>query len=225
MRNTLVNLFGRSPFSPLQAHMDKVSACVEKVSDIFDALQKEDYEKIEKISSKISKLEHEADLTKNDIRNNLPKGLFLPIDRGNILVILSLQDDIADKAEDIGILLTLSKLKMLDVFKEDFNEFLSINLKSFEGARCIIEQLDELIQFSFGGTEATKVNRLVDNVAFNEHKADLAQRQLLKNLFANESELTIGSFHLWLRIFNGVASLSNLSEKLANRIRMTLDLK
>ena len=68
-------------------------------------------EKIEKLVADLSRMEHEADLTKNDIRNHFPKSLFLPIDRAHFLEILSVQDSIADKAEDIGILLTLRPLE------------------------------------------------------------------------------------------------------------------
>ena len=55
----------------------------------------------------ISKQEARADNTKNELRNHLPGGLFMPISKTALLEILSLQDDIADDCEDIGILLTL----------------------------------------------------------------------------------------------------------------------
>lgn len=104
---TIARLFGKSPFAPLQTHMNKVGSCIEKLKKMFDVLAKMDIDKVEKLAAELSSLEHEADLTKNDIRNHLPKSLFIPIDRGQFLEILSIQDSIADKAEDIGILLTL----------------------------------------------------------------------------------------------------------------------
>ena len=110
---TIARLFGKSPFAPLQTHMNKVGSCVDKLVRIFDILLKGDSEKIERLVEELSQLEHEADLTKNDIRNHLPKSLFLPIDRSHFLEILSIQDSIADKAEEIGILLTLKPLGML----------------------------------------------------------------------------------------------------------------
>ena len=39
---TIARLFGKSPFSPLQTHMKKVSACIKKLSEIFAVL--DDYE-------------------------------------------------------------------------------------------------------------------------------------------------------------------------------------
>jgi predicted phosphate transport protein (TIGR00153 family) len=68
------NLFAKSPFLPLQSHMEKVAACVQKIEELFEAYYDKDYEKMEKISQELSQLEHAADLTKNEIRNHLPAG-------------------------------------------------------------------------------------------------------------------------------------------------------
>ena len=98
---TILSLFGRSPFAPFQSHMESVSRCVHCLPPLCEAIEKKDYARVEQISEEISRLEHEADLIKNDIRNHLPKSLFLPIDRSNLLEILSIQDSIADKVEDV----------------------------------------------------------------------------------------------------------------------------
>lgn len=222
---TILSLFGRSPFAPLQSHMERVAQCVYKTIELFDAIQAEDAQKIEKIANEISYLEHEADLTKNDIRNHLPRTLYLAIDRGNLLEILAIQDSIADSAEDIAALSTLKPLKMPDYLKNDFKQFLIKNIECFNGARNIIKELHDLLESSFGGIEAEKVRVMVDEVSFKEHEADVLQHKLLKDLYKVEDEMSYGTFYLWQKIFSATASISNLSEKLANRVRMNLDLK
>ncbi|MDR3624287.1 MAG: TIGR00153 family protein [Chlamydiales bacterium] len=221
----ILKLFGQSPFSPLQLHMQKVANCVGKIKEIFLALADEDYARVEKLAAQISELEHEADLTKNDIRNHLTKGLFLLIDRRDLLDILSIQDSIADKAEDISVLLTIRNLKMESVFQPHFNNFLEKNIESFQSILQVIQELDELLETSFGGLEAEKVKKMVEHVAYLEHEADLLQLQLLKRLFNSEKDLAYPVFQLWLKIFEEIGSLSNLSERLGNRIRMLLEVK
>jgi uncharacterized protein len=222
---TIINLFGRSPFAPLQSHMDKVSLCVHMLKDLFQALESKNYSQVEKLGEKISELEHAADFTKNDIRNHLPRSLFLPIDRRQLLEILSLQDNIADSAEDIAVLVNLKEIELLESFKEDFYLFLNKNIETYDEAEKIIKEMHELLESSFGGKEAEKVKLMVDHVAYKEHEADLIQRSLIKKLFACESQMSYSTFHLWQKICEMVANISNLSEKLANRIRMTLELK
>lgn len=225
MLSTIINLFGRSPFAPLKSHMNKVSECVHHLKSLFEAIKRKDYDAVQMIADKISELEHEADLTKNDIRNHLPKSLFLPIDRGNLLEVLGLQDKIADHAEDIAILTTLKQVEMLDAFKDIFDEFLDKNIEAFDHARLIIKEMHELLESSFGGAEAQKVRAMVDEVSFREHEADIIQRRLLKSFFKAEDQMPYSTFHLWMKIFEMIASISNLSEKLSNRVRLMLELK
>lgn len=222
---TLARLFGRSPFAPLQTHMDKVAACVREIVALFEALEKKDYALVETIAAKISKLEHDADLTKNDIRNNLPTGLFLPIARASILEILSLQDNIADRAEDTAVLLTFRNLEIAPAISELFHVFLQKNLETFEGVYKIIKEMGQLLETSFGGSEAEKVSRMVEEVAYKEHESDVLQQSLLKKFFLNVDNLPAPSFFLWMKVIHELASISDEAEKLANRVRMTLEVK
>lgn len=222
---TLARLFGRSPFAPLQTHMAKVALCVRELVPLFEALEKKDYAAIDKIAAKISKLEHEADLSKNDIRNHLPGGLFMPVAKASLLEILALQDNLADRAEDIAVLLTLRSLEISADFAESFGAFLRKNLEAFEGVREIIQEMGDLLESSFGGVEAEKVRQMVHGVAFKEHECDVMQRSLLKHLYNHCDAMPYPAFSLWMRIVSGVASLADESEKLANRVRMILEVK
>ena len=222
---TLAKLFAKSPFAPLQKHMQDVNECVKKVKEIFEALEENDSKSVSRISGEISKLEAIADTTKNELRNHLPGGLFMPVSKAALLEILSLQDDIADDCEDIGILLTLKDLTLKDIFKDDFKSFLNKNLETYELIKEIIDEFDNLLETSFTGREAEKVRSMVSNVALKEHETDLTQRKLLRNIFSNENQFTYAEFQLWLLILREIRTLSNTSEKLAHRIRNLLDLE
>jgi len=222
---TLARLFGRSPFTPLQTHMSKVAACVEQVVPLFEALEQQDYEQVTALAQQISKLEHAADLTKNDIRNNLPSGLFLPIAKAGVLEILALQDNIADRAEDMAVLLTFRNLEILPFFSEELKAFLHKNIETFYAVFEIIKELEQLLESSFGGTEAEKVRKMVDEVAYKEHEADLLQAALSKTMFQKCDSMSAPLFFLWMKVIQELAALSDESEKLANRVRMLLEVK
>ena len=221
--NIIENLFSRSPFTPLQTHMEKVAACVDKLDDLYKAFLEKDEKEIQKIADEISELEHSADLTKNDIRGNLPRGMFLAINRADLLQILSLQDSIADKAEDLGVLMTIKKLDPIKDLKTDLQKFLDKNTESVASAHKIIQELDRLLQSTFGGVESKKVRQMVNDVAFMEHEADILQRTILRKLYNMEKTLSFTSFNLWINIIKTMASLSNLSEKLAYKIAMLIE--
>jgi len=223
--STLLNLFGRSPFAALQSHMDTVSACVHKLKDLYDALEKKDYVLLEQIANEISSLEHTADTIKNDIRNHLPKSLILPIGRENLLEILTIQDRIADSAEDMAVTCTLRKIEILPIFNDVFKLFLNKNIETFDKAKAVIRELHELIESSFGGIEAENVRTMIKQVAYQEHEVDLIQRQLLKEFFQAGELMSHVSFYQWIRLFESIGAISNLSENLAYRVRMTLEVQ
>lgn len=221
----IAKLLGKSPFAPLQIHMNKVASCVKELTPLFKAVSSKNLSEIQKIAKKISKLEHEADLTKNDIRNHLPRSLFLPINRQDFLEILHLQDSFADQAEDIAVLSTLKVLENYKDLQKDFEVFCKENINAFELTRKVIKEFDSLLESSFGGIEAEKVKTMIDELALIEHELDILQYKLLKHLYMIGDKIEYTLFHLWLTIIKEVGQLSNIGEKLGNRIRMILELK
>lgn len=223
--STIGKLFGRSPFGQIQQHMDQVSKCIHKMSEAIDVVKAGRFDDLDRISVEVSQLEHQADQIKDDIRGRLLKRVFMPIDRSEVLEILSLQDSLADSAEDVCKVLTLKPLPMFDDLKADFDQFVEFNLQAFNIVASVIKQLDELIESGFGGVEAERIRGLAKDAAFAEHQADLIQLQLLKKIYAHDGDMTVGEFHLWMRLISVLSRISNVSENLANRILRTLSLK
>ncbi len=221
--STIGKLFGSSPFRPLQHHMDQVAKCVEKMGECLAALEQGQWDKMVALAEQASKLEHQADQIKDDIRSKLLRRFFMPINRGQVLEILSIQDEMADAAEDVAVLLTLKQLETPANVISDFREFHEMNSKAFGHARLIISELDELSETGFGGAEADKIRGIVHETAYAEHQCDVLQRQLLKGIFL--AELSAADLYIWTRLVEDLGGISNLAENLADRIEMTLNLK
>lgn len=222
---TIARLFGKSPFAPLQTHMNRVNNCMEKLAEILTVLPKLDSDKIEKMVADLCYLEHEADLTKNDIRNHLPKSLFIPIDREHFLDILSIQDTIADQTEEIGTALTFYSLEEISSLQKEFHTLFEKSAATFTASKEIIREIDHLLQSSFGGIEAEKVKTMVEQTAFHEYECRMFQRELMKKFFHEGKHFSSPSFYLGFKLIENIGLISKLSEKLANRIRMILELK
>ena len=108
----LDKLFGKSPFGPVIEHAKKVYECIDLVNPVIKAWLSEDWKQIDNLSKEVSRKEHEADKMKITIRSNLPKSLFYPVPRGDLLRILQNQDNIADSVEDLCVVLSLRKTKL-----------------------------------------------------------------------------------------------------------------
>lgn len=222
---TIARLFGKSPFAPLQTHMDKVGSCLSELPSLFEAFLSGNETVMEIIFQKISRLEYEADLTKNDIRNHLPKSLFLPLDREALLEILSLQDGLADQAEKIAYLALMKKVDLPELFKRDFIVLCQKNMEVFWLVKQITKELDDLLESSFGGIEAEKVKGMAEQISFYQYEANVIRHKTIKALYNCGERLCHTSFHLIYSLIHEVGKLSQLSELLGNRIRMLLDLR
>ncbi|MCK5301426.1 MAG: DUF47 family protein, partial [Thermoplasmatales archaeon] len=119
------NTFRRkSPFRQLLLHMNKVRKCIDTIEEGLIRYYKGDYNSFSKLSEDVSKIEHEADLIKRNIRNHLPKTVFMPVDKGKFLWALREQDKILDHAENLVKMLdmrhTIIPTELQDMFIEHF---------------------------------------------------------------------------------------------------------
>jgi len=222
MVRTILNLFGKSPFGPLQSHMRKVYECAMEVPPLFEALLAGDQDRIGELSKNLSRLEHEADEIKNEIRRNLPKSVFLPVDRRDLLALLAVQDAIADLAEDLGILLTMRRLETPDALRDLLPVLVGKAIAVCTEANRLMDELDELVETSFSGPQAEKVSRIVDNLGVLEHECDKVQWQFANRIFEIEDDLSAGELWMWLKIGNKLGDLANAAENVGKRLSLML---
>ncbi len=222
MVRSILQLFGKSPFGPVQSHMRKVHECAAQVRPLFEALLAGDAGRIEAISARLSELEHEADEIKNQIRSNLPKSIFLPVDRRDLLDLLGVQDAIADQAEDLGILLRMRSLTVPDSLRGLLNSLVGKATAVTDEANRLMDELDELVEASFSGPQAEKVIAIIENLGVMEHECDKVQWELAHQVFTIEDELTAGELWMWLKLGNKLGDLANSAENVGKRLSLML---
>lgn len=149
----------------------------------------------------------------------------MPVDRGHVLRILSQQDSLADTAEDVCVLLTMKPIRIPDELRESFGKYRELAMKAVHLAGSIVDELDELVETGFGGAEAEKIRGLCRDVAYTEHEADVVAHEFVRGIYARDTEMTHGEFHLWMRLTRTLSDLPNTAENLADSIVMVLDLK
>ena len=215
-------LFGKSPFEPLYQHMMKVKECVDLVRPLMDAFLNGEEKKLKEMAAKIFKAEHDADMVKKDIRNNLPKSIFLPVARGDLLSFLKEQDNIADSAEDLAVLLTMRKTAVPEELKSELKDFVEKVIETYEVAMTVSSEIKVLAETSFGGVEARKVMELIENLKLKEWEADKAQMEAAKKMFSIEKKLDPVSVMMWMHIFNELGTLANHAENAGDRMSMML---
>jgi hypothetical protein len=202
--------------------MRAANQCVQLLDPLIDAVMAGDHVRTEEIAKEISVLEHEADEIKNELRDHMPRSLFLPVAREDLLDILSIQDSISDAAEDVGMVVTMRKMEVQTELKDFLDPLVHKTLESVSCYSDVIGELDRLVNASFVGKEAQRVMDLIRKVSQLEHEADVAQDALSRRLFEIEDSLKAGALFMWIEIIRRLGSVANRAEKAANRLRMFL---
>ncbi len=218
----LASLFGRSPFTGLQQHMRVVTECAQHVTPLIDALCAEDQAKLEHHAKEIFRLEEEADKVKHDIRKHLPRSLFMPVDRRDLLEVLHAQDSIADTAQDIAGILLERDMTPHDEFVEPLKALVAACVGVVDQGLAAIEMLDELVEVGFRGRTADRVDELLDGVNTAEDHTDELGMQLARALFQREDDLKPVTVMLWYRQIEWIGDLADHAEKVANRLRLII---
>jgi uncharacterized protein len=218
----LLQLFGQSPFKPMQEHMRVVVSCANEVPALFEAVYAGDADLIEERRKSIFNLENQADDIKNEIRTHLPKSMFLPVDRRDLLEILDLQDSIADTAQDIAGMMVVRDMAPPVALREPVMVLVRRCVDACNHLGKIMEEMDELVETGFRGTESDKVMYMIDELNKIETETDVQAIRLMKLLFDNEEEMGAVTTIMWDRVLHWIGDLANYAERVGNRHRLLL---
>jgi predicted phosphate transport protein (TIGR00153 family) len=219
---SIANLFSKSPFRPTQAHLRKAIECAQQLRPLFEAALALDAERLAAVTERINELEHETDVLKNEIRDTLPRSLFLPVDRRDLLELIHMQDSIADSAQEVAGLLTLKQLHLPEALKPLVMALVEEVLVTCDMALAIGSEMDELSETSFGGPEAERVLNMINQLDAVETKSDVLGVRLSKELFAREDEMKAVDVMLWYKIFYTAGQVANYAERMGNRLRLLI---
>ncbi|MCH8293458.1 TIGR00153 family protein [Candidatus Poribacteria bacterium] len=219
---SIFELFSKSPFGPTRQLMEKSIECAQQLRPLFDAVFADDEEEIQRVTDLINQLEHEADGIKNDIRNQLPKSLRMPVDRRDLLELIHMQDSIADSTQEAAGMLSLKKLRLPEVLKPDVINLVDEILVTCDVAGAITAEMENLAEASFSGPEAEKVLDMINQLDDVETKSDVVGVRLARQLFALEDEMKPVDVMLWYQIFYTVGQVANYAERMGNRLRLLI---
>lgn len=221
-QNYFSRIFGDSPVTPLQNHIDKVVSCVEQLPPYFEAVYANNWEQAAKVQKTLSNIEHDADNIKNKLRMHLPSSLFMPVDRRDVLEVLDLQDNIANKAKDISGLILGRKMSIPETLHDNYMKLLLRCIDATRQAKFAIDELDELVVTGFRGNEAKRVRAMIEELHVIEDDTDSIQIGLRAQLYAIESELPPVDVMFIYEIIKWTGDLADTAQSTGNRLQLML---
>ncbi|MBL7250696.1 TIGR00153 family protein [Alloalcanivorax sp. C16-2] len=220
--SSIAGLFGRSPIKPLQQHYDTVHECAVGLGDFFAAISASDWERAKAARQRVADLENQADEMKKQFRLNLPKSLFLPVPRSDLLELVSVQDKVANKAKDIAGLMLGRQMTIPASLATAMNDYLQGAIDTSAQARKAINELDELVETGFSGREIRLVEDLIEELDRLERANDEQQIIIRSQLFKLEAELPPVDVIFLYKIIDWIGDLADRAQKVGGRLQLLL---
>ena len=211
-------LFGRSPIAPLQDHMKISAECARQLPSYFESVFADDWKAAHIKNDKICALEEEADRMKRQIRANLPRGLFLPVSRSDLLELLQMQDRIPNRAKDIAGIVLGRRMSIPEEVRSLLADFLEVSVSATSFALKVLDELDELVESGFSGQEIDLIEKMLVNLGDVEHESDIKQVEVRSKLLSIERDLNPVDVMFMYRIVEWIGDLADDSQTVGNRM-------
>ena len=221
-RPSIFNMFGPSPIKPLTEHMEKTHECTQLLKPFFSEVMDHDFVKAEELYRKIAEVENEADQLKRDLRLHLPKSLFMPVSRTDLLMMLVLQDRIANKAKDIAGLFCGRKMSFPQEITSDYQQLLFRCLDAEAQAHKAIHELDDLLEAGFRGQEVNLVEGMIVELDKIEHDTDELQISIRKKIFMLEKDLNPVDVIFLYKIIEWTGDLADRAQTVGGQLELLL---
>jgi predicted phosphate transport protein (TIGR00153 family) len=222
MANVLANIFGASPVMPLEKHIEIAHRCAKQLRPFFAAAIGGDWDKAVEVRARIEALEQEADDLKKQIRLNLPKSLFMPVPREDLLELLLVQDKIANRTRDVSGIVLGRRMQVPGPIAEQFIDFVDRNIDATKQARKSVRELDELFTAGFRGAEVSLVEGLIEELDRIETDTDAKQAELRAALFEIEDTLKPVDAVFMYQVIELTGEIADMAERVGRRLELLL---
>ncbi len=220
--NPIFRLFGTSPIKPLQTHMAKVMECAAELAPLFEAVLERDSKAVNAAQERIAALEDDADELKHELRLNLPRTYFLPVERRDLLEVLTMQDNVANRAKDIAGLVRGRRLTLPDSMGPAFMDFVKSSIDACAQAQRAVNELDELVETGFRGAEVKRVREMLTELDRLEKKTDNIQVDIRGNLFGMEQSLPPIDVMFLYRVIDLIGDVGDCAQRVGSRLQLML---
>ena len=186
--DSFLGMLGESPFAGLQEHMSVGDKAVSKLSDFLMAVSEKDWRTAEEARVEIVDLENRADDIKNNVRNNLPKSLFMSVSRQDLLDLVITMDGIPNAAKDISGIIIGRKMEIPNEVTKQFIACSDAAIKAANQACEAVRKIDEMQKRGFSSNDSAALADLVAHLEQIEKENDELEIAHRNDLFQDERD-------------------------------------
>tara|TARA_A100001037_G_scaffold92861_1_gene84268 strand:+ start:3494 stop:4171 length:678 start_codon:yes stop_codon:yes gene_type:complete len=209
---SFLGMLAESPFSGLQEHMILGNKSTNALENFLKAVSESDWRTAFECREDIVTLENQADDIKNNIRNNLPKSLFMSVSRQDLLDLVFTMDGIPNAAKDISGVMIGRKMEIPKEVAEDFMNCSKAAIKAANQASDAIRKVDEMQKTGFGSSDVSVLSDIVSKLEQIEKENDELEIALRNKFFEHEKKYDPVEVMFFYDVINKVGSLADISQ-------------
>lgn len=210
--DTFLGMLAESPFSGLQEHMKIGNKTTKELQKFIKAVSKNDWKAARQHRKEIVSLENQADDIKNNIRNNLPKSLFMSVSRQDLLDLVFTMDGIPNAAKDISGVMIGRQMMIPEEIKQGFINCTNAAIKAANQASNAVKKVDQMQRSGFSSSDASLLEDIVADLEHIEKENDELEIALRTEFFKVEKEYPPVDVMFLYDVINKIGSLADISQ-------------
>lgn len=222
MKDYISSVFGASPVGDLQEHALTCLTCAEQLVPFFAAVIEGDWEAVDASRNRIAALENEADEFKKKIRMHLPKSLFMPVPREDVLELLLVQDKIANRSKDVSGLVVGRRMSIPTEVSDDFMRYVERNVDAARQAQKSVRELGELFASGFRGAEVELVQSMINELDQIETDTDQLQSSIRHRMYEIEDQYKPIDMMFLYQVVGLIGEVGDMCERTGRRLELML---
>jgi predicted phosphate transport protein (TIGR00153 family) len=146
----------------------------------------------------------------------------MPIDRRDVLEVLTMQDMVAGSARDVAGLIIGRNMVIPKSMAKGYKKLVKRSIDACKQAYIAICELDELIETGFGKVERKRVGRLLIKLDVIEQDTDEQQVTLRNELFKLENELHPVNIMFLYKVIDLTGNIADRAQRVGSRLQLML---
>jgi len=220
VKPAISDVISNSPLALLERHAGVCLDCVERLPLYFAEAQANRWGRANDVREEICRFEGLADELKQDVRSNLPRGLWMSVSRADLLELVRVQDKMANGVKEVSGISLGRQLAFPAAMTSEVADFIDVVVQVSRVVVKIIGATRELSRSAFGTRQTNVILDFVSQVEADERRSDEMQAALRARLREYEAELSAVDAIFLYQLLAAIGDIADNAEKVAHRAQI-----
>ncbi|MED5315962.1 MAG: TIGR00153 family protein [Pseudomonadota bacterium] len=220
VKPAISDVISNSPLALLERHAGVCVDCVERLQLYFAEAQANRWGRDSDVREEICRFEGLADELKQDVRSNLPRGLWMSVSRADLLELVRVQDKMANGVKEVSGISLGRQLAFPAAMTSEVADFIDVVVQVSRVVVKIIGATRELSRSAFGTRQTNVILDFVSQVEADERRSDEMQAALRARLKEHEAELSAVDAIFLYQLLSAIGDIADNAEKVAHRAQI-----